>query len=423
MITSASESNGLERSKNGRTLSLSEPVKKVPWLPYLFTLSSFCLASCSGSSSPVTQSIPQTTSIIQTPASINLYPVGYAVDPRIFVMVTPGTAPVNLPLAFDTGSSGITLNALSIFPPSMVTATGFIFPSGQTTITYNGITVTNQQGSRAYGGQGGRTETGNIGFARITFGDSAGQLTTDVMPILFYYSVIETATLMPATAQPQQGWFGVNSAPDSIVVANSVEPSTGFPACTQETAGTCRVVSVLEYLEYAAGVNAGFKLGPATLEQCDVTTAGSCMPEPLLTVGLNDSVEAGFSTVALTCPPAGYLGPDTIQGYSVCQPGIAGTTISLSGPVSANLIESALFDTGNPANMLTQSSGALSSPLPSQTSVVLMTPSGFSYEYTTGATGITETSIGPTVSTGIGINFFTEHSFFIDFVSNAEGWK
>jgi hypothetical protein len=396
---------------------------KIGRLHYPLTLTCVCVASCSGSNSPVIQPIPQATSNIQSPASINLYPVGYAVDPRIFVMVTPGTAPVSLPLAFDTGSSGITLNALNVFPPFIVTATGFIFPSGQTSITYNGITVTNQQGSRAYGGQGGRTETGNIGFARITFGDAAGQLTTDVMPVLFYYSVIETATQMPATAQPQQGWFGVNSAPDSIVVANSVEPPMGFPVCSQETAGTCRVVSVLKYLDYGGGVNAGFALSPATLEGCDVATAATCTPQPILTVGLTNTTEAGFSTTTLTCPPSGYVGPATIQGYSVCQPGISGTTISLSGPVSANLIENALFDTGNPANMLTQSSGVLASPVPAQTLVMLVTPSGFTYEYTAATSGITETAIGPTVSTGIGIDFFTQHSFFIDLVTNIEGWK
>jgi hypothetical protein len=413
MIRPASDSKGFE-----------QPQKRSPSaFRNLSGLICCCLASCGGNIVHTTQSVPQTTSNIQAPTAIKLYPVGYTVNPRIFVMVTPGTAPVSLPLAFDTGSSGITLNALSVFPPSMVTATGFIFPARESSITYNGIIVTNQQGSRVYGGLAGRTKIGNIGFARITFGDTAAQLTTDVMPILFYYSVMETATQMPAATQPQQGWFGVNSAPGAIEVAKSVAPSTGFPACSQETTGTCRVVSVLKYLDYSSGVDAGFSLSPATLKQCDVTSAGSCIPQSLLTVGLTGAMEAGFSTITLPCPPPEYLGPDSIQGYSVCQSNIPGSTATIAGSVSASLNESPLFDTGNPANALAQASGALSSPVPPNTLITLTTPSGFVYSYVTAASGITETGIGPTISTGVGINFFTEHSFFIDFVGNTEGWK
>jgi hypothetical protein len=130
-----------ERSKNGFALLSDVSIVKIRPLRNLLALTCCCLASCGGSSSQTMQLAHPTTSNIQTPTSINLYPVGYAVNPRIFVMVTPGTAPVTLPLAFDTGSSGITLNALNVFPPSMVTETGFIFPAGEASISYNGITV------------------------------------------------------------------------------------------------------------------------------------------------------------------------------------------------------------------------------------------------------------------------------------------
>jgi hypothetical protein len=70
-----------------------------------------------------------------------------------------------------------------------------------------------------------------------------------------------------------------------------------------------------------------------------------------------------------------------------------------------------------------QASGALSSPLPANTPITVTLPSGFTYSYSTAASGITETTIGANMSTGIGINFFTERSYFIDLVSNIEGWK
>ena len=101
------------------------------------------IAACggtSGTASPVNSATAQ-------PTVLNLYPNQSSnAAPLLTVMVTSvGTAPVSMPLAFDTGSAGVTLYAESIFPASMVTTSGFIFPTGQTSITYDGITVTNLQ--------------------------------------------------------------------------------------------------------------------------------------------------------------------------------------------------------------------------------------------------------------------------------------
>ena len=48
---------------------------------------------------------------------------------------------------------------------------------------YQGIMVTNQPGTRSYGGSTRRTEVGNIGYATVTFGDANTALTTKVMPV------------------------------------------------------------------------------------------------------------------------------------------------------------------------------------------------------------------------------------------------
>jgi hypothetical protein len=105
-------------------------------------------------------------------------------------MVTSvGSVPVRMPLGFDSGSAGVTLYAQSIFPASMVADSGFVFPAGQTSITYNGITVTNVQGTRSYGTLNQTVEHGNLGFATLTFGDAAGQVTTQTMPVFLFYSV------------------------------------------------------------------------------------------------------------------------------------------------------------------------------------------------------------------------------------------
>jgi hypothetical protein len=146
-------------------------------------------------------------------------------------MVTSvGNVPVSMSLGFDTGSAGVTLYAQSIFPASMVSESGFVFPTGETSITYNGITVTNVQGTRDYGNNNALVEYGNLGFATVTFGDSDGQVMTQVMPVFFFYATNYTAGTIGSGYVPPawQGWFGVSSTNQPIIVAGAAAPAAGF---------------------------------------------------------------------------------------------------------------------------------------------------------------------------------------------------
>jgi hypothetical protein len=69
-----------------------------------------------------------------------------------------------------------------------------------------------------------------------------------------------------------------------------------------------------------------------------------------LTVGLTATLKTGFSTVSLPCPPNGYLGPDNIAGYPVCQKIVENTTIMVSGNIGGAIVGDTVFDTGT-ANM------------------------------------------------------------------------
>jgi hypothetical protein len=142
------------------------------------------LGGCGGSSNSP-PAVKPVNGPIEQPVVINLYPNQSATTvPRLVVMATAvGSAAVRMPLVFDTGSAGVTLYAPSIFPSSMVSAAGFVFPPGQTSMSYKGITVTNQQGTRTYGSTNPRAQNGNIGYAQLTFGDADGELTTQVMPV------------------------------------------------------------------------------------------------------------------------------------------------------------------------------------------------------------------------------------------------
>jgi hypothetical protein len=387
------------------------------------------LDACGGSSSNSNPPVSP-AGVVESPVTLNLYPNQSATTvPRITVMVTTvGSANVNIPAVFDTGSAGVTLYAPNIFPSSMVTANGFVFAAGQTSLTYNGITVTNQQGTRSYGTTNIRAQNGNLGFATLTFGDQFGQLTTAVMPVFFYYSVTDVTTgqIIDAAGSLQLGIFGVASTSGEIAVAGSAAPSGGFPACATDTTGGCYTVSPLKYLQYGTGVNAGFKLAPATIQTCDIGTTGSCTPEPILTIGLNAGLESGFSTMSLPCPPNGYVGPASIAGYPVCQKTTDDTTIMLSGGASGSIAGGAVFDTGT-ANMqiAVPTGGSFPATVPVGASVLVTTPSGFTYNYTTTGSDPLFTIVNPGFSgpSIIGIGYFTTNSFFIDFSSSTTGWR
>jgi hypothetical protein len=349
-------------------------------------LTALSMTACGGGSGTA----PPVGAATAQPTVLNLYPNQSSNrSPLLTVMVTSvGSAAVNMPLAFDTGSAGVTLYAESIFPASMVTSSGFIFPAGQTSITYNGITVTNLQSTRSYGTLNKTVEHGNLGFAPLTFGDTHGTLTTQLMPVLLFYS-IDYVTGHGFAPPSWQGWFGVASTDGTMDVAGAMEPAGGFDACTQQSVTSCYVVSAMKYLQYGAPLNAGFMLSPAPIQTCDITTPGSCSPVPMLTVGLTPALESGFSTSTLTCPPTGYIGPQAIAGYPVCQKNIPGITIAASGASAGTFTGDVTFDTGTDYQDFSTPAGS-SFPATIQTgsTVNVTMPSGFEYTYTTAATGL-----------------------------------
>jgi hypothetical protein len=390
-------------------------------------LAATALVACGGGSSDSAPT-PAVTQISQ-PVTLNLYPnTSPTTISRFAVFVTSvGSAAVNLPLVFDTGSAGVTLYAPAIFPPSMVSATGFVFPAGQTSMTYKGITVTNQQGTRQYGSSELHTQTGNLGFAQLTFGDAQGTVTTATTPVFLYYSAQEVPSGTPVEAQEgNNGYFGVASTNGTIVIAGSVEPAGGYPACAPDTSGTCSFVSPLKYLQYGTGVNAGFMLSPQQIQNCDVTTAGSCTPEPMLTVGLTPALESGFSTMPMLCGSTYFTGPADIAGYPLCQKTIEDTTFAVSGSVVGTTMGGAVFDTGTDGMQIApQPSSTFPGAVPLGSTIMISTTSGFTYSYVSTVGGPLETSvISDTNDVSIvGIGFFTTNSYFVDFTANTTGWK
>ncbi len=392
-------------------------------------LSVFCLAGCGGSDGSGVVSPPASTqpTTVESPTSINLYPHESSTeDPLFTLMVTSvGSVPVRMPLGFDSGSAGVTLFAQSIFPASMVSAAGFAFPSGETTITYNGITVTNLQGTRSYGTLNQTVEHGNLGFATLTFGDSAATLTTLTMPVFLFYS-IDYVTGNGYQTPTWQGWFGVASTNGTIVVPGSNEPTAGYGACTEQSTTTCYVVSGLKYVDYGTQVNAGFMLNPTpNFPTCDITTSGSCVPQSVLTVGVNAALENGFSMSPLTCPPNGYVGPSGIAGYPVCQKTIDDVIITATGASIGSYTSGAIFDTGTSYMYLsTPPTSSFPSFVEPGATISITTPSTFNFAYDAGSgTADTVVAAGADGNSIIGLQYFKTNYYLLDFTSSLVGWK
>jgi hypothetical protein len=388
-----------------------------------------CLASCGGSSrSNVAASSGSTqATTVSDPTLINLYPHQSSTEDPIFtLMVTSvGSVAVRMPLGFDSGSAGVTLYAESIFPESMVSASGFVFPSGQTSITYNGITVTNLQGTRSYGTLNQTIEHGNLGFTNLTFGDSAGTVTTIPMPVFLFYSV-DYVTGNGYRTPTWQGWFGVASTDGTIEVPGSIEPAGGYSACTPQSTSTCYVVSGLKYVDYGDQVNAGFVLSPTpNFPICDITTPGSCASQGVLTVGVNAVSEQGFATTVLTCPPSGYAGPPDIGGYPVCQKTIDDVKIAATGASTGSYTSGAIFDTGTAYIYLsTPTNSSFPSAIEPGSTISVTAPSGFNYSYEAGSgTANTVVASGADGNSIIGVQYFRTNYFLLDFTSTLVGWK
>ena len=285
--------------------------------------------------------------------------------------------------------------------------------------------VTNVQGTRSYGTLNQTVEHGNLGFASLTFGDSAGTVTTLTMPVFLFYSV-DYLTGSGYQTPTWQGWFGVASTNGTIDVAGSMEPAAGYSACIPQSRTTCYVVSGLKYVDYGSQVNAGFVLSPTPhFPTCDIATTGSCAPQAVLTVGVDASLEQGFSTSPLTCPPAGYVGPGEIGGYPVCQKTVNDVTITAAGASAGTYTSGAVFDTGTPYIYLsTPTNSSFPSSVEPGSTISIATPSGFTFSYEAGSgTADTVVAAGAAGDSIIGVQYFTTNYFLLDFTSSLVGWK
>lgn len=358
---------------------------------------------------------------------VSVYPVGAAdySSSRIYVPVTAVGSPLAgaLPLVLDTGSAGVTLNALKLFPADMVTTTGFVFPAGQDSLSHGGMTVTKLKVFKSFGSaNGGTAQIGNLGFAALRFG-AQGEAATANTPVLFYYAIQSTTNGHPngnAVSPPiHQGVFGINSSANAVHVAGAIAPTT-LSVCSPQSTESCHLLSPLRYLKYPEGIDAGFSLSPVSLQNCDIRIPGSCTPAPVFTVGLTNGAASDYFTQPLACPglaPQGHF-----NGLPICESNVRATIASGGASYSGKV----QFDTGTPAEVIHVHPGieGFASPPAPGTPFSISPAAGFTYSFRAGV-GTTATSVvlNSSERSVVGIDFFTTHALFINYTRTTEGWR
>ncbi len=329
-------------------------------------------------------------------AKIGLYEIDSSIYRRIFIPVSQvGTVDSINYLVFDTGSSGMSIDAKGLLPASMITSSG-ITVAGDS-VNVNGITVTSQSGYIAFGNtQSELREYGNLAYAIVKIGDSRGSVTTSRIPFFLYYKIqdVTSGGVLPPHSNDV---FGVG-------------PGVSF--------ANTRIGSPLSYFSTANanGTTNGFKL--ATLNAADFTLNAIYVSD-LLTIGLVPSDLNASSGFILH--PLSFFSL-TQGGYSPDIP----ATVSYNG---TNVAATILFDTGTPAISIiaNQTNPTNSSSLPPNTAVTITTNNGFTYQYTTTSdynlTDVAKPSFTGDPRTIFGIDFFLSNEFLMDYTGHNIGLK
>ena len=323
-------------------------------------------------------------------ATLGLYEYQSTIYRRVIIPISQvGTVKQTYYSVFDTGSSAMTIDADGLIPASLITSSGITITGDS--LLVNGITVTKQTATLTYGdATSGTKEYGNLAYAVVTIGDANGSVTTKRIPFFLYYKAIDTKSGTPAGPH-ENDIFGVG-------------PNTRF--------ANLAIASPLSYFDTKANVTQGFKL--SKFDRASYISNQLTYVKGLLTIGLvpNDLSSAGFIMHSLAQTTAGY------------SPNIP-ATINYNGTSIQGVL---LFDTGTPAftNIEDPNATANQTTLPANSSVTITTGSGFSYQYTTGDSNLTQIE-NPSYThdprTIFSIDFFADNEFLLDYTNHRIGLK
>jgi hypothetical protein len=325
------------------------------------------------------------------PVTLGLYEYGSNGSARIFIPISKvGTQTVNYYGVFDTGSTGMTIDANGILPASMITKTGLQVTGDS--VSVNGITVTSQTLELDYGNLTSLTKVyGNLAYAPVQIGDANGSLKISRVAFFLYYKITD--------------------GNGNQLTAHSLDAFGVGPGVSYSNSS---IASPLSYYSPGTGLTSGFKL--ALLNASQFISSGPFVAG-LLTIGLTpaDLTSNGFVMHSLT--------NNGLQngGYSPDIPAmITYNGVTINGTL--------LFDTGTPSTTLIENANVkTATQLPANTMVTVTTNPGFTYTYTTNSTTNLTTIENPAITgdfrTIFSIYFFTSNEFLTDYTNHRIGLK
>lgn len=345
------------------------------------------VSSCKKDSTP-----PPAVKTTGAPVTIGLFEYGNDTVGRILIPITKvGNQTVNYDEIFDTGSTGLTIDAHDIVPENMITDNGFNFTGDS--LVVNGITITSHASTMSYGDVTNTTkEYGNLAYADITIpNQGGGGIVINRVPMFLYYKIVSIANGVTKKLKAHSGdIFGVG-------------PGVSFTNSS--------IASPLSYYSPGNSLTKGFKL--ATLNNSGFVSAATYVAG-LLTIGLT---QADLNSSGFIMHPLSAINPG---GYS---PNIPGTISYNNKTIDAQL----LFDTGTPSVTIIKDITASIRHLPVNTVVTVTTNKGFTYQYTTASlnnlTAVQNPNDTRDFRTIFSIDFFVENEFLTDYTGHQIGLK
>ncbi|WCT11433.1 hypothetical protein [Mucilaginibacter jinjuensis] len=322
-------------------------------------------------------------------ATLGLYELQLSdADHLLLMHITQvGNQPIDDYSRFDTGSTGLVLDADGMLPASMFNASGFTI-SGDS-LVYSGITVTNKRDTVSYGIAGLSTVHlyGNIAYATVKLGDDNGHVTTTRLPFLIYYKCVsgESGETLPPHSFDV---FGVSVLDGPGVILNSP----------------------LRHFKLPAYLASGFKLGSLNFKAL-ITDKVTYVPG-LLTIGLTK--QQLFSSGFISHPIASETNA------------LIEATVQYDGNPAASY---ATFDTGSSgfSNLETGIKGNNNTILSGDDKITLSTRHGFNYNYMAGVNSnptAVQTTPYPNSDVNIfSINFFDHHEYLLNYENYSVGLK
>lgn len=294
-----------------------------------------------------------------------------------------GDREVDFPILFDTGSAGMTIQCDIVLPADLCGTDGILV---QRDMDIGGVLVTTRRIVSQYGTY---DEYGNLAFARVTFGDERGSVTTQRMPFLLRYKKVRRST-GEVVGGPlwTKGIFGV--AP----VAGQVDGLLASP---------------MDYVDMPTGLGRGFWLSPLG-ESWSVCTneRGDCPTVDALHIGLDDGARSQFTMVPLRSSGSAHYQPFvdaclTWLEYQSCAP--------------------ALYDTGNSTVAIAGQPRSGPAPtLPPGTEVTLVGPEMTLWQFK--ARDAIEVEFAPYSDVNlIGIRYFETNSLLFDLDARQIGFR